>query len=323
MMTTRSPCVMLTATLTKGHLKIEQARPVAELFQQRPAEDQWSNRIMVQFLSPKQEILLRYPIEPQVLCGARSGQSPPGEADRLWVVGGVPLPTDAVRLEILSDGKSIAQQDIPTVGPELKFDWPFEQANQNGPATVKWSASHPQGAALQHSLCVVHEDGRWQPVAFTDGETEAEIDLPALPGGKIALGVESTDGFNIARAQTRAVERKLRNCTPLILSPGPEEKFLEGEEIVLEGFGFYDENGQREDEWLSWSSDRTGALGYLSPKAVRLPAGTHVISLKAGRPGREGQSSVRIVVGQAATGVLAAAKPAGSGKPRKPVPGKR
>ena len=37
MMTTRSPCVMLTATLTKGHLKIEQARPVAELFQQRCA----------------------------------------------------------------------------------------------------------------------------------------------------------------------------------------------------------------------------------------------------------------------------------------------
>lgn len=208
----------------------------------------------------------------------------------------MPVPQDAIKLQVFEGARKLGERKIPMDGPEIKLVWTFAEAPKGGKAVVKWSAKHPGDAPMNHTLCMVYEDGRWQPLAFTGETTEVEIDLESLPGGPIALGVQTTDGFNVTRDQTQQIIRPLKNCIPAIVSPAAEEKFVEGQEITLRGYGYYDESDVREDEWLSWSSDKAGPLGYLSPKSVRLPAGLHTVTLSAGRPGRQGTASVKIFV---------------------------
>ena len=115
-------------------------------------------------------------------------------------------------------------------------------------------------------------------------------------GGTLALGVMSTDGFNVTRAVSSVFQLPLKPCVPSIYSPLEGERFRAGERIFLNGRGYYRETGTVEDRWLSWSDDLDGELGPGRYVDVSLKPGKHTLTLRARQPGREGKAQVTIVV---------------------------
>jgi hypothetical protein len=298
----RAPYVMVGATFDESgeRLELTHFEPITELHQVRQPElgDGQGFLLAVRFLDLNGGVLVSQPLEARPLCQLPTADD--GREVSVAVIHSVAaLPDEAARIEIVNGSDVLAAHEIPAGVPQVLLEQVPDLAAGRGKNAVRWSASHPDGVPMRHSLYVVHEDGRWQPLIAGTLATDAEIDLDALPGGRIALGVETTDGFNVARVQSRAVLRPLTPCQPVILSPRPGDVAAADTDVFLLGYAYYLETGARDEDSLSWSSSLDGPLDALGAGQVRLTPGTHRLTLRAGRLGREGQAHVEIrVVGE-------------------------
>jgi hypothetical protein len=249
--------------------------------------------------------VLRYPIGVQRACvlpGPDGRQEPPPV-----VVGGVvPLPADAELLRILgaaealkpylnSAGDLLIERRIPAAGPDLRLTRATVPKKRSDRLVVRWSAKHPEGAAMTHTVCAV-VDRVWRALTLPSDALEVEIDARSLPGGRLAIGVMSTDGFNVSRVRSAAFSLPLAPCIPRIVSPLDGAVLSPGHRIHCAGYGEYPEGDAIESRWLFWSDNGKVDLGPGSDFDVPLRPGKHRITLRAGAPGREASASVVVRV---------------------------
>jgi hypothetical protein len=199
-------------------------------------------------------------------------------------------------MEFRSGQNIVASQSIPKSGPKVELTW--NPGSPSGRQKISWKAIHSEGVKMQHHLCVVlAKEQEWRGLTLPFDATEMEIDFENLPGGKIAIGVVSTDGFNITKTLSDFFELPLKPCVARIDSPVAHFKYLKDQPIRLSGIGYYPETMQPEKNFLHWETVSGEALGCGASIEVVLPAGKHEIRLVAGTNGRAGEHVREIVVG--------------------------
>ena len=287
---------LLGVVEAEGKVRLEIIRPV-ESMAQWPILDTIDTQpvLFAEFQNKAGTVVLRQQIGFQGLC--LHPVSDVAQVPEVYVVGGVvALPTDASLLRIIDTEKVRGEQTIPEFGPELNFNWKPDPKTLTGVVKISWTVTHPDKVQLVNTICRVDQHGKWHPLALPSQNTEAEIDFDELPGGTLALGVLTTDGFHIARAQSSVFQLPLKSCVPVIYSPVEGERIKTGERVSLNGCGYYRESNTVEDRWLSWSDDVEGELGPGRYVDVTLTPGKHTLTLRAGSPGREGKAQVSFFV---------------------------
>jgi hypothetical protein len=299
MKTERALYVNVVATMqTNGNMILGQIYPVPALPRQFRSEAlQTGTLALAEFQDKAGTVVWRQQMEAQRLCSIPVPGSvaprPPG--NRVYAAI-VVLPDDAAILRILENGAVAAERKVPSTGPMLDFQWTPGTSELKGVHKVGWKATHPEGAPMVHTLCLVPEKGPWLPLSFPANISEVSVNFDELYGGKLAFGVISTDGFYVAKAKSATFQRPLSACVAIISSPRAGETTAAGGRIVLDGYGYYRETGEFERKWLFWSDDQVGDLGFGKRIEVFLKPGKHQITLRAGSPGREGKAQVSFVL---------------------------
>jgi hypothetical protein len=253
------------------------------------------NSVMVEMLNDKKELLLRCQLFMTSFCNHPITRTAIG-ASVQSISGTVPLPAEAIIMQIKFGTTVIASCEIPEEGPQVELLWtPADPLT--GLQEIVWNASHPKGIKMKHHVCVVMPGrSEWRGLNLPQDATNARIDFDQLPGGKIAIGVVSIDGFNTTRVTSDFFELPLKSCKARIEQPDTEVKYLASQPILLEGHGYYQEDLRFEKNFLHWETGTGEALGCGRSIEVLLPAGEHEIVLTAGVPGREGSKVMKIRV---------------------------
>lgn len=231
------------------------------------------------------------------LCSSNAGAESEAKSDH-FVEGMLPIPPETRQVRALRNGTVVQIRTAPAGEPAVELLW--EPRSLENPQVVRWKGSHPEGLLLQYTLLFSSDGGRsWLPQSLSSGATDATVDLARLPGGPACqFAVDGTDGFHTVRAFSRPFELPLNTCQAMILSPLDGGTFHEREVIVFAGNGWYLEEGRPETSHLIWESSMDGEIGRGSLVSLdNLSPGEHVVTLAAGSPGREGRSSVNLVVG--------------------------
>ena len=133
---------------------------------------------------------------------AASGASGRITPDTALVSVTTPFPDATARVELDVDGKVVWSVAVPSAAPAVQLIAPRggEHVAPTDVLAVRWSASHPQGAALEFTLEYSGDGGKsFRPVAA--GLTQTQCDWQAglaAASGRVLLRVVASDGFNQA-----------------------------------------------------------------------------------------------------------------------------
>jgi hypothetical protein len=235
--------------------------------------------------------LLRHGVPLLQYCA--DGEPPGARAVRATI----PFHPRTRSIRFLRDDVHIHQIDVSPTPPKVELTW--EPGEGTGKQRITWRAEHPEGLPLEFFLRYSHDGGRtWQRASLRTRETHQTLDLDALPGGRrCAVAVVATDGVNTTIATSRVFAVPVKPCRALILAPEDGAELEAEEPVVLEGQGFYLEEGTPELEELRWSSNPSGFEGEGALVTVLDPApGKYSLTLEAGRGDRVGRETVSIVV---------------------------
>jgi len=231
--------------------------------------------------------LATYPFEPDVLSDAEESPGTPAIISEV-----VPWSAGTVRVEIRYGGQVLASRSASANPPTVTITAPAAGSTlPNGPFTVTWTGSDPDGDALSYSLFYSNDGGTsWQPVAAGLTGTSVELDASQLPGGSGMLRIVASDGFLSAQDTTGAFSVPLHAPTAEIVLPEEGQVFFPTQQIVFEATGYDLEDGTLGDEAFTWSSSIDGVLGTGATLSTsELTTGDHVITLTV--TDSDGQSS--------------------------------
>jgi hypothetical protein len=196
----------------------------------------------------------------------------------------VPFVPGTRRIAIYSDsvgrqiGGALVSANPPTVNITGRTGGP------SGPLTLTWTGTDPDGDALEYTL-LYSADNRatWRPLATAITTNSFTIDASQLEGTSSGyFRVVASDGVLTGYAESGPFSVADKAPAARINSPAPNQNYIFGQLVTLEGSGQDFEDGTLNDAQLSWSSDRDGALGN-GPliHTASLSVGTHVITLRA------------------------------------------
>lgn len=151
----------------------------------------------------------------------------------------------------------------------------------NGPATIAWAASDPDGDPLSFDILYTANDGAtWVPVVRRLSGSSYAVDSSLLPGGTQArIRVIVTDGFHTRQDDSdRTFTVTGKPPRPQILRPQAGVMLMPGEPIWFETDAQDLEDGELPDPSCFWSyQDEVFGIGRRA-EAV-LPEGNHNIKL--------------------------------------------
>jgi hypothetical protein len=144
-------------------------------------------------------------------------------------------------------------------------------------------ASDPDGEPLHYTVLYLPDGGNaWLPLAQNLVAPEITIDSGEWAGSDSAqIRVLASDGWNTTAADS-AVFRVTRKA-PHVWILNPDNMHIPPfEAVILQGHGEDMEDGELDDDRLTWVSDRKGVLGkgsQLILSGLALSPGRHTISL--------------------------------------------
>jgi hypothetical protein len=210
------------------------------------------------------------------------------------VLGKLPFPPETRTVRFLRDGLLLHELDVPESPPQVRLEWEPPDRPE-GRQVIKWSGEHPDGLSLHFLPCYSNDGGKsFRPLSLPTEQSSVEVDFDLLPGGRARVALLATDGANTVRAESRVFKVDRRPCLATILSPEPGTTVPGGEEVWLQGQGYYLEEARAELEQLEWESSLDGSLGSGAIVAVILSEGVHTITLRAGTARRQGETSIEL-----------------------------
>jgi hypothetical protein len=250
--------------------------------------------VTVELLGERGQVLLRRGVPAGPVC-----------ADGAPVVyhliaGKVPVPPGARAMRVLREDVVLEEVELAREPPRLRLEWTAPDRPQ-GRQALAWEADHPEGRPLTFIAAYSHTSGQsWQPLSGPIEERGLEIDFDLLPGGeRCLLQVRATDGFNTVSTESEPFAVPVKSCVAMILSPEDGAELESGEPVLLQGQGYYLEEGRPELEALRWNSSIDGPLG--EGTLVHLPGlspGEHEVLLEAGERERVGRARAAIRVSE-------------------------
>ncbi|MBI4605977.1 MAG: hypothetical protein HY721_28770, partial [Planctomycetes bacterium] len=219
----------------------------------------------------------------------------------------LPFPDGTASVALLRDGKLLATRNVSASAPKVTVLSPNGgEAFASSPTVrIRWKASDADGDALRFGVQYTADDGKtWTSIGFGIEESELDLDLSELPGGKLCrVRVLATDGVLSSRdASDAAFSVGTKGPHPVVLYPRDGALLGADDAVVLEGTASDLEEGSVAA--LFWRSDRDGVLGKgRRADVARLSIGTHKVSLEAtDRSGATGRAEVTVHVGVAPGG---------------------
>jgi hypothetical protein len=251
--------------------------------------------VVAELLDGAGNLLLRHPLAAREYC--LDGES----SSALHVRGAVPFAEGTRLIRVLRDGARVFELRVSDAAPDVRTRWqPPRQVE--GRQTISWETRHAEGLPVQSFLRYSHDNGeRWERITPTRPEESVEIDFDRLPGGdQCRLAIVASDGVNTTTVETEPFRVPVKPCRALITAPSDGTNIEPGQEVTLQGQGFYLEENEPESQQLTWSSSRDGELGTGRIVVVpRLSPGEHQITLTAGSGERAGTAMLTLYVGGA------------------------
>jgi hypothetical protein len=217
--------------------------------------------------------------------------TPRGEADggpHAIIDEMVPQVAGTQRVEIYLDTEARVLQafDLSPSAPVIDLETPATLSATGAPLTLAWSASDPDGDALQYTVLYSRDDRSTWSAVSTTSDTQISIDPGALAGtagpNSGYLRVVASDGTNNSAADLGPFTIENKPPVARIVSPLRGSAVVYGGTLSLEGSGVDPEDGTLPGQNLEWTSSLDGELGtggVLHPRF--LSAGNHVITLRA------------------------------------------
>lgn len=209
----------------------------------------------------------------------------------------VPFPAGVTLAEMWHNGARIWSRAVSAHSPSVSFTGPNGGTfDAGGTVPVTWTASHPDGVALQFLLDYSPDNGTtW--ITLATGLTGLSYDWrPGFvpPGTQARLRLRASDGFHVATAVSAPFGLTARAPVAVIRSPQPNSSFTEGQSIDLSG-GSMTADGP-DNSTFQWQYDGAdlGSGQNLSYTPDRV--GTHVFTLRVTSHGLSSTQSVSVTV---------------------------
>jgi hypothetical protein len=189
-------------------------------------------------------------------------------------------------LELAGPGGSIYQVEAGLGLPAVQILSPNGgEAFGEGPITVSWTASDPDGDPLTFNVEYSADNGAsWEPVAMFLTETQTTIDPINLPASDMGLfRVSSSDGIHTT-SDTSDGLFFIPNHLPYgeIIVPTEDTTIASNQTISFQGQVYDADLGTLDGDNLQWWSDRDGLLGNGAVfSTASLSQGLHEINLVA------------------------------------------
>jgi hypothetical protein len=210
---------------------------------------------------------------------------PPRTLDVAPFSGVIRFPADTSKFQIVKNGQVLAEVPVSANEPTVSNVSPAGATMLNGPYTITWNGSDPDGGDLTYSVeynpDVTNPASAWMVLA-EDLETRSwQEDFSLLPGGSHAkIRVTVDDGVLTAAAESAEFIVPLKKPEIFIDDLPWGNTYPMGSDVLFTAEAF-----DLQDEWLAdgqlkWTSNLSGTLGYGSELIVRnLIPGTHVITV--------------------------------------------
>jgi hypothetical protein len=194
-----------------------------------------------------------------------------------------PVPVNAAAVELVRDGIVLdsKQRSRP---PRVRLLAPDHRTRTRtrGKLVVRWSASDPDGNALQSTVDYSPDAGRtWRTVY--DGPSVGSAIVPGsfLEGSTRArIRVFVNDGFNEAHSVSQVFRADGTPPIATIIRPVTSEPVRAGERTLLIGGAFDDHHRRLRGRALTWYAGHS-RLGTGEQLSAQLPAGRIVLRLLA------------------------------------------
>jgi hypothetical protein len=264
----------------KGEAKIE---PWYSFSSTEPAPDSTGD-IMIQAVDSSGAVLASRQINLQFYVRT----NPPSFVDWAPFEGAIRFPEKTAKFQIVQKGSKVFEIAVSANDPVVSGVFPTASASiLDGPQTITWSASDPDGDALKYIVEYnpnpADANSEWLVLAADITTLQWQDDFGTLPGTKSGLiRVTATDGIRSTVAQSQSFSVSFKAPLVFIDALPNGNVFKLGSEIFLSGEAEDLQDGILDDQNLVWSSNISGTLGSGNEIVVtKLPAGDHTITLKA------------------------------------------
>ncbi len=226
-----------------------------------------------------------------------------GEGNIRYFLELVPMAEGTTRVQVRQGETVLAERVASANPPTVQVVTPNGGEHLSPGATVRWTASDPDGDRLTFNVLYSADNGQtWRLIA--KGLTGDHFEIPSLddlPGSDQGrMRVIANDGFHTAQDDSDGTFT-VPGAPPLalILEPGEGATIEPGSLVIFAGLATDVEDGPLPSERLAWHSDRDGDLGVGEELPVdTLSTGQHLITLTAtDSDGETGTATITIFVG--------------------------
>lgn len=224
-------------------------------------------------------VLNTHSFTPEVLTDAEESPDQPAQFGELvqWAAG-------TTRVQLRRGAVVVDERAVSASPPSVSITAPAGGSLGNGPITVSWSASDPDGDALSYTLLHSNDGGAtWRTIAADLAATSLVVQGAALPGGpQSKFRVVASDGVLSAFADSASFSLPDKAPELTIEQPPQGATYYPGQPVSLAASAADLEDGALDEAAFSWSSSLDGPISTGAvTQTLGLSTGTHVITASA------------------------------------------
>jgi hypothetical protein len=194
----------------------------------------------------------------------------------------LPWAAGTTRLQLRKGAAVVDERAVSANPPTVAITAPAGGALDNGPITVSWTGSDPDGDTLSYSVLFSNDNGAtWTAVAADLAGTSLTVQGASLPGGaQSRFRVVASDGVLSAVADSAPFSLPDKAPEVTFETPAPGAVFFPAQPVNFAASASDLEDETLADAAFSWSSSRDGALGTgATLQTLGLSTGVHEITV--------------------------------------------